>query len=200
SDRTPFHFHPCRQRFHIHRNFYRQIFFQSRVHQIQRRANSDSRHRHANQQSHLLLEWSRTHQVPGFQILRSSSRNRRRGTNNASNHQREHCIIRRSPTGHKKYRASSHQRRDAHTTDWIGRISQQAADARSHGHKQKTKNHHKESRQQILIPSRARALDRIKRQHHPHHHDDHKRADNYAANRHIIVQPIFRLPPSRSLR
>ena len=126
-------------------------------------------------------------EVAGLQVLRGGAGNCRGRANYSANHQCQHFVIRRRPPGHKKDRARSHERSDAHAADWVGGIAEQPADARRHGNKEEAEDGDENTGQKIVVPLRIRALHRMKRQQRPHHGDDEDRADDDPAHGDVAV-------------
>src|SRR6266446_79097 len=86
-----------------------QIFLQALVHQIESSTDGEGGNCYTDQKPHLLPERRGADEVAGLKVLRSGARNGGGDTHNPTNHQREHLIVRRSPSGHEEDRTSGHQ-------------------------------------------------------------------------------------------
>ena len=111
-------------------------------------------------------------EVAGFQILRGGAGNCGGDADDSADHECEDLIVGSGPSGDEEDRAGGHQRGDAHAADGIRRVAEEAADARGDGDEEKSEDSDENSGEEIVIPARFSALDRVEGEEHPHHHDD----------------------------
>ena len=178
GERIALDFHAAGQSLDTDGNRRGDVFLQALIHQIQSRADGHGGDSDANKKPHLLPERRCADEIAGFQILRGSAGDGGGDANHPANHERENGVVRRRPSGKEENRAGGHQSGDAHAADGIGRIAEQAADARRHGDKEKAEYGDEDAGKQILPPFRFRAFHGMKGEQYPEHSNDERGADD----------------------
>src|SRR5258708_10805307 len=93
------------------------IFLQPLVHQIEGGTDGERRDCYTDQEPHLLPERRGADQIAGLEVLVGGASDGCGDPDYATNHEREHLLVGRGPSGEEKDGTSRHQCSDAHTTN-----------------------------------------------------------------------------------
>ena len=125
----------------LHRSRHWVELFQPTVHPVQRHPNREHTHDHANHDRQLRLPWCCADQITGLQILRAVARVAGCDAHHATDRDRQRAKRRRRPPLNQEDRRRGHQGGNGHAAHRACAGTDNAYDARRHGHKQEPKHH-----------------------------------------------------------